>query len=159
MGSASLKLSVACLLMVAGCAGEHGRDGGESKIALTSIPVPAQEAIARAVGSGELEKIVKENEDGVTAYEAEFEVNDVDHTVKVDAAGAILEEEVEIAVKDLPAAVVAAIKARYANAEMEEATMVTEGSKSFYEVSVEVGKKERELKVDAAGAILEDEAD
>ena len=66
--------------------------------------------------------------------------------------------EKEIAVKDLPKAVMDAIKAKYPKAEIEEAEEITTKEGKIYEVELEIeeeGKEvELEIEVSAAGKIL-----
>ena len=81
-----------------------------------------------------------------------------DVTVSLKPDGTILEIEKEIAVKDLPAAVAGAIKAKYPASTIKKAEEVTEGEKVTFEVIViREGTKPRELTLDKTGKILEDE--
>ncbi len=154
----SKKLLAMILAMSAGCSSNrHGWN--ENKVELNAAPASVQKAITSAVGTGKLEKVKKENEDGKTVYEAEFEVANVDHSVTVTETGEVIEEETEVEAKTLPPAVTNAVKAKYATAEIEEANLVKAGGKTFYEVDVEIGKEHRELKIDAAGTITADKVE
>lgn len=68
------------------------------------------------------------------------------------------ENEKDIAVKDLPKAVVDAIKAKYPKAEIEEAEEITTKDGKIYEVEIEIeeaGKEqELEIKITADGKII-----
>lgn len=76
--------------------------------------------------------------------------------------GSALADE-ELGVKDLPKAVVAAVKARYPQGEIKEVEMETEAGKTVYEVEVEIESDGREteltLSITPEGKILEIEKD
>jgi uncharacterized membrane protein YkoI len=130
---------------------------GEQTIELSQAPAPVQAAIKKAVGAGKITEVVKETEDGKTVYEADFELADRDHSVTVDEAGKVLEESAEIDVKSLPAPVVEAVKKKFPNAKIEDAEEVKADGKTFYDIEVEVGDVDHDLRVDATGKILSDE--
>ncbi len=70
------------------------------------------------------------------------------------------EDEEEIAVEDLPEAVVNAVRKRFPNATIEEAERETEHGQVIYDVEVEDSDgAEYELEVTADGRILEIERD
>jgi hypothetical protein len=71
---------------------------------------------------------------------------------KADDKGA--EDETEIKVSDLPAAVRDAVKAAVPKGVIKSASLVKKDGKSVYEVDVQVGKQVRELTVDASGKVL-----
>lgn len=130
----------------------------EAKISIDAAPAAAQRAINKAVGTGHLVEVVKEALDGKTVFEADFTVDKVEHSVKVTEAGEVIEEESGVEVNALPAAVTDALKAKYAKADVEDASLVKAGDKEFYEIGVKVDGAEREIKMDASGKILEDTA-
>jgi uncharacterized membrane protein YkoI len=149
-------LATAAALTLVGCASEpsHYHD----KIELSAAPQPVQAAVKQAVGAGKLEKLTVESEDGQLAYEAEIEGdNDHDRTLKFSPTGQLLEEETEIDLKDAPAPVVDALKAKYPNAEIEDIELVKESGQTAYEAKVEKGDMKHEVKLDPSGKILEDE--
>jgi hypothetical protein len=80
----------------------------------------------------------------------------IDVILKED--GTIEVIEAEIAVKDLPKAVTAAIEAKYPKATLKKAEEVTKGDKKYLEVVVVTAdKKTVEVEVDAKGKILNEE--
>ena len=131
-------------------------DEDEQKISLTDAPAAVQAAITKAVGSSTIKKVTKETKKGETKYEAEFDVNKVEHSVEVSATGEVLEEETEIDAKTLPQPVTDAVKAKYVDGTLGEANEVKEKGSTFYEVDVKVGKDQHELKIDSSGKVLKD---
>lgn len=69
------------------------------------------------------------------------------------------EDEEEVAVADLPAAVVEAVIARFPDGKIVEAEMETEDGKTVYEVEVKDDGIEYEVEVSAEGEILEVESE
>jgi len=63
--------------------------------------------------------------------------------------------EKEIDIKDLPKAVADAIKAKYPNAKLEEATVDDEDGKTTFEVEIEEGQNELTISLSPEGKILE----
>ncbi len=131
----------------------------EENIKLESAPAAVQAAIKKAVGAGTLGDVTKEVEDGKTVFEADFTIDKVDHAVKVNEKGEVLEEEVDVEIASLPAAVTASIKAKYADGKVEDAELVKAAGKSFYEVSVEAGGADHKIQIDAAGKVLSDKVE
>jgi uncharacterized membrane protein YkoI len=98
-------------------------------------------------------------EDGTTYYDLSLESrDDEDLEVKAKPDGTIVEIEKEIEAKDLPAAVTAALKAKYPGSEVKEAEEVTKGDKVSYEVEIATAdEKELEVTLDRDGKILKAE--
>jgi len=74
-------------------------------------------------------------------YEAEFELNEVETSVVLDAKGNILETETEISVSQLPKAVVEYMAKNAPKEKIKEAAMIVDakGRKTY---EAEVGKKD-----------------
>ncbi len=145
--------SVAIALVTAVAMGEEAKD---VKFDLSDAPPAVQSAIKKAVGTGTLEEVEKETEGGKTVFDAAFKVGAVEHSVKVSEAGAVLEEETSVDAKDLPAAVTKAIEGKYPTGKIEDASLIEADGKRSFEVDVEVGKDDHEIKIDATGKIIED---
>ena len=129
-----------------------------TKIPLDQVPSAVKNAVTKKFPKAKMEEAEKEVKDGKTTYEIGIEEDDHDITVSLKDDGTILEIEKEIAVKDLPAAVTAAVKAKYSAGIVKKAEEVTVGAKVTYEVLVtQEGKKPRELALDKSGKVLEDE--
>lgn len=152
-----LALISATAFALTGCSSEP--ESYKDRIELSAAPAQVQAAVKQAVGTGKLEHLVMESEDGKVFYEAKIEgEGDHDRTLKFTATGQLVEEETEIELKDAPAAVREAIQAKYPNAEIEELEHVQETPGGVYfEAEIKTADMKRELKLDPAGKILEDE--
>jgi uncharacterized membrane protein YkoI len=129
----------------------------EQEVPLDQVPKAVIEAIKAKFPGATLSEAETETEDGKTIYEVTLNYKGQEYTVSATAEGKITEIERELAIKDLPKAVIDAIKKKYPNANMEEAEEVTAGDKITYEVIVEVSKKELAVTLDGNGKILKEE--
>lgn len=146
-------LTVGCIAMTQ--AGEHATD--DDDISLEDLPAPVQQTILKAAASNAVYGFAREDEGGKTVYEARFAVDHVEHTISVSDTGALLEEEIAMDVKALPAAVVEAIARRYGTAAtIKEAETVKAAEQSFIDVEVLAGKEKHEIRFDAAGKMVWD---
>ena len=135
-----------------------GARADEEKVPLDKVPAAVMNAVKKKFPAAKIEEAAKEVEDGKTTYEIGIEQDERDITVSLKEDGTILEIEKEIAVKDLPSAVTGAIAAKYPRATLKKAEEVTEGEKVTYEVIVvPESKKAREVVLNRAGKILEDD--
>lgn len=92
-------------------------------------------------------------------YEASFKQKDQETSIVLDASGTILETEVEISKKDLPAPILDALKKGYADYKIEEAAKIESPNGAItYEAEVEKGEKSFDLIFDATGKLLKTEA-
>ncbi len=124
---------------------------------LDQVPAAVMKAVKVKFPTATVEEATKEEEDGVTIFELTIEVGEDDIVVSLKEDGTILEIEKEIEVKDLPPAITAAIKAKYSKADIESAEEATKGDVVTYEVTIETDETTRNLVLDKAGKILEDE--
>lgn len=88
-----------------------------------------------------------------TNYEAEFDYNKEEMSVLIDAAGNILETEVEIENDKLPAAVLSYVKAHYAGKEVKEAAKITDAKGV---VTYEAEIKDMDLIFDSNGNFVKE---
>lgn len=87
-------------------------------------------------------------------YEAEFEQNDEEMSVLIDASGKILETEVEIAVESLPAAVKTYVNEHYKAQKIKEAAKIVSAvGITTYEAEI----KDGDLLFDANGQFIKAE--
>ena len=78
-------------------------------------------------------------------FEANFEVNDVEMSILLDAKGHLLETETEIEKDDLPSAVKSALKKDFSGYKIKETAKIEKNGKTTFEAQVEKG----ETKLDA----------
>jgi len=128
-------------------------DEDEDSIQWEQLPLPVQATLSRTLPGIQLTELTREAEHGLVVYEAAYETNGVEHEVELTEDGHLLESEEQISPAGLPAAVRAVIDSRFPNAEIEEAEMVRV---TFYEIELEAGGKEHELKILANGHVLDE---
>lgn len=147
------------ILFLAMLAAGSPANAKEEKVPLDQVPKAVLDAVKAKFPGAKLTEAAKETADDKTAYEIELEHKGQEYTVSATAEGKITETEREVEIKDLPKAVADAIKKKYPNGKMEEAEEVTADNTTTYEVIVKNGKQELELRLDAGGKILNEEAE
>jgi hypothetical protein len=153
-----MKPTIAALSLVLAASFGLSARADDEKIAIDKLPEVVLKAINTKFPGAKLEEAAKEVEDGKTTYEVELTFKEGEYTVSVKSDGTIEEVEREVAIKDLPVAVLAALKAKYPKATLDEAEEVTAGTKVTYEVLVKrKGKKDRQLVLNPKGRILQDD--
>lgn len=133
-------------------------DKGEEPASLADLPPVVREAIRRVAGPSAIQEVEKATKAGVTTYEAEYRVDGVEHSVRVSAAGEVLEVEKEVPPARLPAEVRAAVHKRVPGGVIREVEAVYVGggaSLTYYQIEVKDGPRKRELKVRPSGEIEE----
>lgn len=130
--------------------------GDEEKVALDKLPSAVVKAVKAKFPKAKLVSAGKEVEGGQTVYEVQIKNNGQTIEVTTTPKGKILEVEKEIAVKDLPKAVKAALDAMYPKAEVKKVEEIHEGDKpAVFELLVVTAKKKTvEVKFDAKGKVV-----
>jgi len=146
--------TLACLGLLAAVAAVRA---DEEKVPLDKVPPAVIKAVKDKFPAATLKQAEKEVEDGKTTYEIGLDDagRNVDVSLKED--GTIIEVEKEIAVKDLPKAVVDGVKAKYPKATIKKAEEITKKGTTNFEVVITEGNRSRELVLDKTGKILDDE--
>lgn len=142
---------LAVLLMALGQA-----NAGEKELTKNKVPKAVLEAFEKAYPNVKDMKFESEMFEGKSAIEVEFKVSGKENEALYDFEGLLLQNEEEIEVSALPAAVTEAVKKAHPKAKIKEAEklMKPDGTLVGYEVEVKTGKKEVELELDAGGKIL-----
>lgn len=87
-------------------------------------------------------------------YEAEFKINKIEYTVYIDSTGKLVKHKMDMEVKDLPSAIIAAIGRDHAGYEIDEAEKLEKDGVIYYQVELEKkGEKDKELVFSSTGAI------
>jgi len=94
---------------------------------------------------------------GNIIYEIGFKVGSVDHAYIISETGELLQEEADVAVEKLPAAVAATVKNAHPDGKIDEAAIATAGDKRFYVVDIKVGKDIHALDISLDGKLISDE--
>src|SRR5580765_7173531 len=84
---------------------EKAGESEEQKISANQVPPKALAALKKLAGNNKIEEYIKEEEYGVTGYEAGWQVDGKDHAAKVTADGDLLAVEEAVEASDVPAAI------------------------------------------------------
>lgn len=120
----------------------------DEKIDVDKLPKEVVKAIKDRFPGAELKSAEKETEDGKTIYDVAIKHKDVNYEVAVTPKGEITGFEKEIAAKDLPKAVSAAIEKKYPNStvKMVEEVYKVKGKDEkmeYYEIALETSEKKK----------------
>jgi uncharacterized membrane protein YkoI len=156
-------LGLGMLAVSAGPAAAGEKAGKEEKVSLNEVPEAARNTILHEAAGHKVREIEKETGNGRTVYEAEWKVDGKEVEVKVAADGKLLEREMEVALKDVPAAARETILKEAAGSKVAEVEKVVAGDRVTYEAEWKADGKEIEITVSPAGKVLgrevEDEDD
>ena len=122
----------------------------ETEIKLADMPEAARTAVLKSTTAQAVKMVTKETAHGIDTFEVDYVDGAVPCAMIVSAAGDTIETERGVALDRIPAAAVAAVKARFPSAQLGDAVVAT---KIMYEIEIMVDGKKREVKVDASGAI------
>ena len=79
-------------------------------------------------------------------YEAEFDVNKIDHKAHIDSNGKLIVYKVEIRKDELPAAITAAVSRQYSGYGIDDADKLEKDGTTYYQVELDAkGKKDQLL--------------
>ncbi len=136
----------------------------DEKVALKDVPKAAVDAVKAKFPGAELrDEAEKEVEKGQTSYEISLKHLGKKITVEVNADGKINEIETEVAVADLPKAVVDAIAKKHPGGVLKKAEEIVEyedgEEEKAFEVVVAVGGKSLEVTVGPDGKIEDSDGD
>jgi hypothetical protein len=120
----------------------------DEKIAIDKLPEAVKKAVLDRFPKAELKSAEKENEDGKTVYDVAIKYKDANYEVAVTPEGVITGFEKEIAVKDVPKAVAAAIEEKYPKStlKMVEEVYKIKGKDEkleYYEIALETSDKKK----------------
>jgi hypothetical protein len=128
----------------------------EKKIKRSDLPAAVEKAVAAQSVGATIKGFSKENEKGQTYYEAEMIVNGHTKDVLIDANGAIVEVEEQVAMDALPADVRAGLQARADEGKLVKVETITKKDKLVaYEAQVTKGGKKSEVQVGPDGKPLD----
>jgi hypothetical protein len=133
--------------------GAGGTDAQE--VTLDQLPAAVRATVLRLTEEDALEGLAREFKGSVVDFEVEYVEGGVKHSIRVLPDGRVTEEEVEIDQKQLPFAVLRAVRNRFPGGEITEAEFRTVGREITYEVEVESDDRAFEAVVTRSGRILE----
>ena len=127
----------------------------EEKVELDKLPKAVAAAVKKEFPKAKVVSASKELVEKKTVFEVTIKDGKQNVQVTVTPEGEITEVEKEIAAKDLPKEVTAALDEKYPKAKIEKAEEVTRGKELGYEVLlVTKDKKTLEVKFDPKGKVL-----
>jgi len=156
-------MSVAFLLAMAMIA--LAEDEKSKKISLDQAPKAVRDAINNRFPDAEISSIEKEKEGGKVVFDVELKHKGRKYEMDIEEDGTIVEIEKEVALKDVPKALIQNVKAKFPDATIKEVMEVNkvkgqEEKPDHYEVTIETSdKKTKEINVSLAGKIIKKEGD
>ena len=128
----------------------------EKKIKRSDLPPSVEKTVAGISKGATIRGFSEETVKGKTTYDVEMVVNGHTKDVEVDASGAVLEIEEEVAMDSLPANVKAGLTAKAAGGKILKVESLTKNGKLVaYEAKVETAGKRSEVQVGPDGKPLD----
>ena len=130
----------------------------EKKVKRSDLPPAVEKAVAAQSQGATIRGFSEEKENGQTFYEAELIVDGHSKDVLMDANGAVVEVEEQIALDSLPAAVKEGLQSKAAKGKVVKVESLTKHDKLVaYEAQVMTGGKKSEVQVGPDGKPLDHE--
>src|SRR6266478_3537668 len=127
----------------------------EKKIKRSDLPPAVEKTVAEQSAGATVKGFSKETEKGQTFYEAEMVVNGHSRDILIDANGAIVEVEEEVAMDALPTDVKAGLQAKAGEGKLVKVETITKKDKLVaYEAVVTKGGKKSEIQVGPDGSLI-----
>lgn len=154
--------ALAALVMLATVVGAEEK---AKKVPLDKVPKAVMDAINGRFPGAKIGSVEKETEDGKVVYDVELKHKDRKYEMDIQEDGTILEIEKEVALKDVPEAVLKALEAKYPKAAIKEVMEVNkvkgkEEKPIHYEATLETAdKKKQEVIVSLDGKSVKKEGE
>jgi len=151
-------LRKACIGILAGLFISGLGAGQEKKIKRSDLPQTVEKTVAEVSKGATIKGFSEETEKAKTTYEVEMVVSGHTKDVEMDASGAVLEIEEEVAMDSLSANVKAGLTAKAAGSKILKVESLTKNGKLVaYEAKVETAGKKSEIQVGPDGKPLDHE--
>ena len=111
-------MTVAALFMLAVIA--QAEEDKAKKISLDQAPKAVRDAINNRFPDAEVSSIEKENEGGKVVFDVELKHKGRKYEMDIEEDGTIIEIEKEVALKDVPKALIRNVKAKFPEATIKE---------------------------------------
>ena len=149
---------ITSILLLAGLSVTPVLVAKEKKIKRSDLPAAVEKTVASQSEGATIKGFSKEKEDGKTLYEMEMIVNGHTKDVLMDASGAVVEVEEEVAMDALPAEVKAGLQAKAGKGKLLKVESLTKHDKLVaYEAQVDNNGKKSEVQVGPDGKPLNHE--
>ena len=150
--------SANAVILIAGLVFAASAGAQERKIRRSDLPPAVEKTVAAQSAGATVKGFSKEKEKGQTYYEAEMDVNGHSKDILMDANGAIVEVEEEVAMDALPAEVKAGLQSKAGEGKLVKVETITKKDKLVaYEAQVTKGGKKSEVQVGPDGKPLDHE--
>jgi len=150
--------SANAVILIAGLVFAASAGAQERKIRRSDLPPAVEKTVAAQSAGATVKGFSKEKEKGQTYYEAEMVVNGRSKDILMDANGAIVEVEEEVAMDALPAEVKAGLQSKAGEGKLVKVETITKKDKLVaYEAQVTKGGKKSEVQVGPDGKPLDHE--
>jgi uncharacterized membrane protein YkoI len=158
VGVVALVLGVCCVR-----AADEKDDDEAKKLKESDVPQKVMDAVKARFPGAKVESAERETEDGNVIYDVELTADGRKYEADLKEDGTFIEIEKALDAKDHPAALTAAVKAKWPNAKIKEVmekSLVTDGKETVheYEVVLQVGDKEQEVTLSKDGKVVEEAA-
>jgi hypothetical protein len=142
------------IFIIAGlaAAGMASAQGQEKKIKRSDLPPAVEKTVAAQSAGATIKGFSEEKESGQTFYEAEMTVNGHTKDILIDATGAVVEVEEQVAMNALSAEVKAGLLAKAGKGKITAVESIKKHDKLVaYEAKVDAGGKKSEVQVGPDG--------
>jgi uncharacterized membrane protein YkoI len=130
----------------------------ENKIKRSDLPPAVEKTVAAQSQGATIRGFSKEKENGKTLYEAELIINGHSKDVLIDANGAVVEVEEQVALDSLPTAVRDGLQSKAGKGKLIKVESLTKHDKLVaYEAKVVTDGKKSEVQVGPDGTPLDHE--
>jgi len=130
----------------------------EKKIQRADLPPAVEKTVAAQTQGATIKGFSQEKENGQILYETETTVNGHSKDITIDANGAVVEIEEQVALDSLPAAVKAGLQSKAGAGKILKIESLTKNGKVVaYEAKVEAAGKKKEIQVRPDGKPLDHE--
>jgi hypothetical protein len=127
----------------------------EKKIERKDLPPAVEKTVAAQSQGATIRGFSQEKENGQLHYEAELTVNGHSKDILIDANGAVVEVEEQVAIDSLPAPVKDGLQARVGNGNILKVESLTKKNKLVaYEAVVQSTGKKKEIQIGPDGQPL-----
>ena len=130
----------------------------EKKIKRSDLPPAVEKTVAAESQGATILGFSQEKENGQIFYEAEMMVNGHSKDILMDASGAVVEVEEQVALDSLPTAVKDGLQSKAGNGKLVKVESLSKHDKLVaYEAQVSTGGKKSEVQVGPDGKPLDHE--
>ncbi len=146
------------VILVAGLILVATTSAQEKKIKRSDLPAAVEKTVAAQSAGAAVRGFSQEKEKGQVYYEAEMIVNGHSKDVLIDASGAVVEVEEEVALDALPAPVKAGLQSKAGSGKILKIESITKHAKLVaYEAKLITNGKKSEIQVGPDGKPLDHE--